>query len=453
MNVPRYYEETCAPCHGRNGEGGGAGTRTFNTRDLFDQKHDRRYFDAIKNGVPEMAMPAYKGVLTDEEIWAQVVYVRELQGRALREKEGSPKPDASGVYRSKLAGFRVEDVVTGGLSTPWSLDFLPDGRMLVTNRSGTLHAIGKDGGLGPAIEGVPASMELGQGGLMEVAVHPDYAKNGWIYLSLADPKKDGSRAALTKIVRGKLEGNRWTNTATIWEAPQEFYNGAGVHFGSKIVFDGKGHVLFSVGERGSNEKARDPKIPYGKIYRLNDDGSVPKDNPWVGQGGAFEGAWSLGHRNPQGLAIGLDGRVWDTEHAPRGGDELNEIVRGGDYGWPIVGHGMNYQGTPRYTPFPEISAPGLKIGTPIVRWMPSTGASGLDVVKGAAFPAWKGDLLAGGLAGNNLDRIRTKDGRLVEREELLQGLGRVRDLAVAPDGSVYVVLNGPDKIIHLVPAK
>lgn len=451
--MTRYYNETCAPCHGQNGEGGGAGTRTFNTRDLFDQKHDRRYFDAIKKGVPEMAMPAYGGVLSDEEIWAQVVHVRELQGRALRASEGSPKPDGGGVYRSQRAAFRVEDVLTGGLATPWSLDFLPDGRMLVTNRPGTMHVIGKDGKLGPAITGVPQSVELGQGGLMEVAVHPDFRPNGWIYLSLADPKKDGSRGAMTKIVRGKLSGNSWMGQETIWEAAQEFYNGAGVHFGSKIVFDGKGHTYFSVGERGSNERSLDPKIPFGKIYRLNDDGTEPKDNPWAGQAGVPKGLWSLGHRNQQGLTIGLDGRVWDTEHAPRGGDEVNEIIRGANYGWPIVGHGINYQDTPRYTPYPEISAPDQKITTPIFRWMPSTGASGLDVARGNAFPEWKGDLLAGGLVGQNLDRIRTKEGKLIEREELVHGMGRIRDVAVAPDGAVYLVLNGPDKVVRLVPAK
>ncbi|RYG70194.1 hypothetical protein EON77_14100, partial [bacterium] len=245
-NVTKFYNETCAPCHGQEGQGGGAGTKTLNTRELFDQKHDLDFFNAIKNGVPDMAMPAYGATLSDEEIWAQVVHVRELQSRALRAAEGSPKPDAGGVYRSKLAGFKIEDVVTTGLATPWGLDFLPDGRMLVTNRAGTLHIVGGDGKPGPAIAGTPKVLELGQGGLMDVAVHPDYKKTGWIYLSLADPKADGSNKALTKIVRGKLDptGTKWTAQETIWEAPQEFYSGAGIHFGSKILFDGKGHVLF-----------------------------------------------------------------------------------------------------------------------------------------------------------------------------------------------------------------
>ena len=186
---------------------------------------------------------------------------------------------------------------------------------------------------------------------------------------------------------------------------------------------------------------------------MNEDGSVPKDNPFVGVPGAFEGIWTLGHRNPQGLSFGLDGRLWDTEHAPRGGDEVNEIVRGANYGWPTVGFGINYNDTPFHTPFPELSAPGKEIKLPIFRWLPSTGACGLDVARGKAFPQWQGDLLAGGLAGQNVDRIRVKDGKMVERETLVKGQGRVRDVAVTPNGEVYVVLNGPDAIVKLVPAK
>ncbi len=458
VNVTGFWSVTCAKCHGENGGGGGAGTGTLLTREGFDQKNDRPYFDIIKNGHETNGMPAYGATMTDEEVWAQVVHIRELQARALRAEFGAPKPDANGVYQGQRAGFKIETVAEGGFKDPWALDFLPDGRMLVTNRGGRLDVLGRDGKRLNSVEGLPPVLPLGQGGLMEVAVHPQYARNGWIYLSLADPAKSGERKALTKIVRGKLspDGKRWTSGETIFEAPQRFYSDAGIHFGSKIVFDGKGHVVFSVGERGGNERALDPAEPIGKIYRLNDDGSVPKDAPFAKNPKAFPGILSLGHRNPQGLAFGLDGRLWDTEHAPRGGDEVNLIAPGANYGWPLVGHGINYNDSPRYTPFPELSAKGplagQKVVVPIFRWLPSTGSSGLDVARGAAFPAWKGDLLAGGLAGQNLDRIRTKDGAFVEREELLQGMGRVRDVAVAPDGTVYVVLNGPDKIVRLVPA-
>jgi glucose/arabinose dehydrogenase len=297
-------------------------------------------------------------------------------------------------------------------------------------------------------------VELGQGGLMEVTVHPNYRENGWIYLALSDPAKNG-RGAMTKIVRGKLrvEGSKtqWTSQETIFEAAQEFYNGAGIHFGSRIVFDGKGHVFFVVGERGGNMLAQELGNPFGKIYRLNDDGSQPADNPFVGKGSAKHvGAiWSLGHRNPQGLAMDLKGNLWDTEHGPRGGDEVNRIQKGANYGWPVIALSINYNDAPFKTPWPKA---GQNLTVPVARWLPSTGACGLDVAKGAAFPKWNGDLLAGGLVGQNLDRIRVSGDKLIEREELLHGMGRIRDVSVAADGKVYIALNEPDKIIRLVPS-
>lgn len=444
-NVTRLYNDNCGKCHGEQGQGGGAGTKTLNTKELFDQKHDGRFFDIIKNGVPTGEMEAYGNTLSDEEVWALVVHIRENQAKALRAEFGSPKPDGAGVYSSKYEKFKVETVVPErqGLVTPWSMDWLPDGRALVTNRPGSMRIVEKTG-VGPEIEGLPKSSEIGQGGLMEVAVHPT---NGWIYLSYTEPKTGNAGEGLTKIVRGKLVGSKWTAQQTIWEAPQEFYSGAGIHFGGKIVFDGKGHVFFSVGERGGNMKAQALDNPYGKIYRVNEDGTVPSDNPFVGKT-KFPGIWSLGHRNPQGLVQGLDGQLWDTEHAPRGGDEVNPIQKGANFGWPVICFGINYNDSPFRLPWPVA---GQDIKMPIYRWLPSTGASGLDVAKGKGFAKWKGDLLAGGLVGQNLDRIRTSGGKLVEREELVHGMGRIRDVCVGPDGNVYLVLNQPDKIVRLVP--
>lgn len=448
INVTQLYEQTCAKCHGSKAEGGGAGTKSLQSRDKFGQELDKPFFDAIKNGVPEMGMEAYGGSLSDETIWALVVHLRELQRDALRAKEGSPRPGPDGAYRSQRHSFKLQDGVTSGLRTPWSLDFLPDGRMLVTNRPGTMNVIEKSGTLGAPVDGLPRSVEIGQGGLMEVAVHPDYAKNGWIYLALCDPASEG-RGGMTKVVRGKIDfsgGNpRWHSQQTIFEADQKFYSGAGIHFGCKIVFDGKGHVWIAIGERGTNMRVQDLSTPYGKIMRLNEDGSLPADNPWKDNP-----AWTFGHRNPQGLAIDLEGNVWVTEHAPRGGDELNLLKRGANYGWPVVCFGINYNDTPFRVPWPKADQ---NITMPVYRWLPSCAASGLDVARGPAFANWKGDLLAGGLAGNNLDRIRVKGGKLVEREELLHGLGRIRDVATAPDGSIYVVLNGPDKVFKIVEAK
>lgn len=446
-NVTQLFNATCAKCHGENGQGGGAGAQSFNTWSRFDQDNDRIYFETIKNGRPDMGMDAYGSTLSDREIWALVVHIRELQSKALRAEKGSTRP-VNGVVKTDLHSYRIEDVVdTGkGLQVPWSIDWLPDGRALVTNRPGILHVLDK--GSLTQVDGVPPSIELGQGGLLEVAPHPDYARNGWIYLGLADPAKSGRREALTKVVRGKIQFSagkaQWTDTQTIYEAAQEFYSGAGIHFGTEIVFDGKGHLFFSVGERGTNMRAQDPSTPYGKIMRVNEDGSIPSDNPVSGNP-----MWTLGHRNPQGLVFDLEGNLWDTEHGPRGGDEVNLIQKGKNYGWPVIASSINYNDSPFVVPWP---AENQDLTVHVFRWLPSIGACGLDVCKGKAFPKWKGDLFAGGLSGANVDRIRMKDGEFDEREEILHGMGRVRDVAFGPDGYLYIVLNGPDKIIRFVPA-
>ena len=450
-NIVTMWGETCANCHGEGGYGGAFGTSSLITKELFSQDHDRRFFDAIKNGT-DTGMDPFGDAFSDEEIWGFVVYLRELQAKGLREEFGSPTPTDDGVYASERAEFRLEDVVVGGVQVPWSLDWLADGRMLVTNRGGTM-SVYDDGQKLADVAGLPTSVERGQGGLMDVRVHPT---NGWIYLSVADPAEEGE-GAMTKVYRGKIEfsqgGAAWTDTEVIWESDQQYYTRAGVHFGCKIVFDGEGHLFFSVGERGANMTVQESVMkPYGKIMRLNLDGSIPDDNPLPGSA-----TWTTGHRNPQGLTFDLEGNLWATEHGPRGGDELNLIVPTANYGWPVVAFSINYSGSPFRVPF---NNPNQDFAMPVFRWLPSIGASGLDLVTGPAFPGWEGDLLAGGLSGQNLDRIRVKDGVIVEREELLQGIGRVREVRVHSDGTVYLAMNMnrrgteiPDKILRLVPVE
>jgi glucose/arabinose dehydrogenase/cytochrome c553 len=446
MNVSQYYLDTCAKCHGDKAQGGGGGTPSLISKEKFDQKYDRAFFDAIKKGVPDQGMEPYGETLSDEEVWAQVVHIRELQARGLRAKFGSPKQTA-GVYRTDRASYRIETVVAEdqGLETPWAIEWLGDGRMLVANRPGRLDVV-RGGAVVGQVEGIPASKEQGQGGLMDVVVRP----SGWVYLAYTEAGRE--RGGMTKIVRGKLQWSgdsaRWVSSQVIWEADQKFYTGAGVHFGSRIQFDGKGHVFFVVGERGGNMLAQELTNPFGKIFRLNEDGTEPKDNPFVGQAGAIKGIWSYGHRNPQGLTFDSEGNLWCTEHGPRGGDELNLIRRGANYGWPVVAHSINYNDTPFQTPWAPTDA---KIEVPVFRWLPSIGACGLDVMKGSKFASWRGDLLAGGLAGANVDRIRVKGGKLVEREEVFHGHGRVRDVTEGPDGLIYIALNGPDKVVRLTP--
>ncbi len=442
VNLTKLFNDTCSPCHGVDGDGGGAGTKSFNTEELFDQNLDRRFFGTVKSGLAAKGMPAFGGSFTDEEIWGLVVHIRELQAKALRAKNGSPTA-VNGVYKSDKHSFRMENVVTEGLDTPWSVSWTADGKMLVTNRPGGLYVF--NGGTKIAeVEGVPASVEQGQGGLMEVKVH----ESGWVYLSVADPAGEGASGAMTKLYRGKIvvsgSSAKWTNNEVIYEADQSYYGRSGVHFGSKIAFQGD-YIFFSVGERGTNMGAQDKSTPYGKIMRLHLDGSVPSDNPVTGNA-----MWTYGHRNPQGLAFGLDGTLWDTEHGPRGGDEINVISKGDNYGWPVVAFSINYSDSPFRVPWPTDD--GLDVHQPAYRWLPSVGSSGLTVADGDMFSNWKGDLIAGGLSGSNVDRYTMEDGEMVEREELLHGIGRVRDIQLHKDGSIYLAINGPDKIVRLVAA-
>lgn len=455
--VANLWEQNCLRCHGDRAQGGGAGTKSLLTGKYDFGGSDRELFNSIKNGHPDMGMEAFGTTLKDNQIWGLVVYLRELQAIDARKKTGSRKGEPGVVLESQHHKFTIENVVTEGLDVPWSVDWLPDGRMLVTNRDGTLKLRGADGAL-TTITNTPEVNAVGQGGLMDVAVHPDFAKNGWIYLAFT--KALDGRKTMTAVVRGQLDGSRWAKQETIYEAQKADAIASGLHFGCRLVFtapaaDGRRHLFFSIGERGQMDHAQELTRPNGKVHRVWDDGQVPDDNPFAGQSDQPRDAtiWSFGHRNPQGLVLDLEGRLWDTEHGPRGGDELNLIEKGRNYGWPVVSFGINYNGAPFRTPWPELAgAEDKNIVQPVYIWTPSIGACGLDVMRGDAFPNWKGDLMAGGLSGMNVDRLRVKDGQLVEREELVHGLGRVRDVATGPDGLLYIVLNGPDRVIRLAPA-
>ena len=449
-SISGIYDRTCAKCHGDHGQGGGGGTKGLNTWAKFDQKNDKPFFDAIKKGVPDMGMEAFGETLSDEQIWGLVVHIRELQYDALRRESGGPKAK-DGVFQAQGHRYKITTVIPkgSGLEVPWSIDWLPDGRSLIANRPGTM-VVARENQVVGKVNGLPAVWSNGQGGLLDIAVHPKYRENGWIYLSFAD-QGTKPNTGFTKIVRGKLkwagQDAQWTQQETIYQAPQSMYSGGGVHFGNRTVFDGKGHIFVCYGERGQGNLSQDLSRTNGKILRLNEDGSVPSDNPFVNQEGAVKAIWSYGHRNPQGLVFGLDGTLWETEQGPRGGDELNKISKAGNYGWPLVSFSINYNDSPLATPWPKA---GQKFVQPEMRWLPVIASCGLDVVRGGAFPQWRGDLVAGGLAGQTVRRIRVKDGKYVDQEELLWGMGRVRDVQVHPlTGEIYAVLNGPDMVVKL----
>ena len=361
------------------------------------------------------------------------------------------------VYESVEHDFRVVTVAED-IQHPWSIAFLPDGDMLFTQRTGELRIV-RDGELLPdAVEGVPETRVINQGGLQEVAVHPDFENNRVVYLSYS--KADGRRGT-TALVRARFENDRLNDVEEIFEASA--WNTTGGHFGAKIAFDEDGYLFMAVGDRQSpprgdleSHPAQDLATHFGTIVRLMDDGTVPDDNPFVGHATALPEIWSYGHRNPQGLAFHPEtGDLWSTEHGPQGGDELNLILPGVNYGWPVIGYGVNYRsGTPIHA-----SSEREGMEQPKTFWIPSIGASGLMIYDGDAFPEWRGDIFAGGLAATHrrVSRITVDDdGQVMTRESLLHGVYRIREVRQGPDGYIYLATDnragGLTDIVRMEPA-
>lgn len=444
--IDQVYQRHCAACHGPSLEGGLGGS-------LVDGVWNHGASDAeitrsIAVGNPDFGMTPFQGVLSPEEIRAMVVFLREQEKRRRERLSRPPHTKPDNVVKTSLHRYRMQ-VFAENLDIPWSIVFLPDGSLLVAERPGTLRPIAPDGSVGAPIRGTPAVLHHGQGGLMEVALHPEFAENRWVYLAFAEGEREGKRVrAMTAVVRGRIRNGAWVDEQEIWRADRRFYGSAGVHFGSRIAFDREGYLYFVIGERGGWHEAQELARPNGKIYRLHADGRVPEDNPFVGRADALPGIWSYGHRNPQGLAFDLrTGELWSTEHGPRGGDEFNRIVRGANYGWPVISHGINYDGTP----FTALTAQeGME--SPVYHWTPSIAACGLAFYDGAAFPRWRGNFFAGALMQQELRRLRVEGGRVVEDEVILKNAGRVRDVRAGPDGLLYVVLNDPHRVVRLQPA-
>lgn len=365
----------------------------------------------------------------------------------------SPACAQSDIHRTALHDYRVVTVAEGFV-VPWSMAFLPNGDMLVTERPGRLRIV-RDGMVLPdPVPGVPEVVARGQGGLLEVLPHPNFATNRLIYISYSKATGN-SPGGTTSVIRGTFENDRFTMTDEIFEAVSE---GNG-HYGCRLAFDDEGFLYLSVGDRQvpprgdlAAHPAQDVSNHHGVIVRLHDDGRVPDDNPFVGQMGAQPDIWSYGHRNAQGLAIEPGtGAVWLTEHGPQGGDEVNVSMPGANYGWPVIGYGVNYRSGSAIHEATHME--GME--QPEHIWVPSIGVSGLAFYTGDQFPGWQGDLLAGGLAGQRIDRLTIEDGSVVASETILQGMGRVRDIRQGPDGFIYVALeargDGETPIVRLEP--
>jgi glucose/arabinose dehydrogenase len=441
--VPETFTKLCASCHGADLKGEIAQSLLDGSWQFGSGRSD--IMRSIKFGYPHHGMPSWGSVLADEEIDTLVSFLLNEE-----ERLGITKPPVPSMLETQDYLVNV-DVMAQGLETPWSIAFMTPERALVTEKTGRLRIVENGTLLPDSILGIPQVRNSGQGGLLDVNVDPDFATNGWIYLAFSHPiaKKEGDdiEPAMTSIVRGHLTGNTFTDQQILFEAPHESYKTAAWHFGSRIVFDPEGYLYFSIGDRGSSEDAQDISKPNGKIHRIHSDGRIPSSNPFYGQKNAIQSIYSYGHRNPQGLAVHPEtGQVWDTEHGPLGGDELNLIKPGLNYGWPVISYGINYNGE-------IITDLTRKEGMeqPIHYWKPSIATCGADFYSGDLFPKWKNKLLVGALKFEEVQLLDIENDRVMYSQTLLKNAGRVRDVTTGPDGAIYVVLNKPDVVLRLSP--
>jgi len=349
--------------------------------------------------------------------------------------------DAS-IHNTEKVSFIVQTYIDG-FDIPWGMAFMPDKRMLVTDRIGDIWIVAKDGTDKVKVIGeVPSVRSKGQGGMLDVEVHPDFINNSFIYLTYSDILDNKFH---TSLIRAKLVNNQLVDSEVIFRPKEQFFTKKTHHYGSRIVFDDDGFIYFSIGDRGDRELAQNLDMPNGKMYRIYDDGTIPIDNPFYYTKGAIKSIWSYGHRNAQGLAIHpLTRQIWEAEHGPRGGDEVNIILKGHNYGWPVITYGKNYSGT-------IISRFTHKEGMdqPIFHWTPSIAVCGIAFYDGDQFPEWKNNLLATSLKFERLHRIELDGLNMVKDEIIFEAGSRVRDVEIGPNGMIYVALEDPGRIVQI----
>ena len=454
------YNTTCAACHGTSAQPGPSAPSLFATSFLAGRS-DAQIVQVLTDGLPNTPNHSFKTLFFPDEI-AQMPALLRIRGGIVNRRAGAV-PDISGkVINSQKATVKVETLVKG-LNQPWGMAFLPDGRMIFTERSGQLRFMDKNGNASEPVKGTPAVFERQDGGMLDVALHPDFAKNGWIYLSYSsvppgyqvqpgeDTAPNVSAPTMTYVVRGKINANNeWVNQQILFNPPADSYRVSADHYGSRFLFDGKGHFFWSMGERHDMQMSQNLASPLGKIHRLNDDGTIPKDNPFVRTPGALGSIWTFGHRNPEGLTFDpATGIFWETEHGPVGGDEVNIIEPGKNYGWGMATFGLE-PGIGR------LHATGVT--DPITYYNPSIGPAGMTFYTGNRYPGWKGSMFLTSMVGQKLIRFEIKDRQILSQEIIFQDYGRVRDVVQGPDGLLYLLLqnmNGDTKggsIVRLVPA-
>lgn len=441
----RIYKNYCAGCHGPNLEGSVSSALIKTT---WKHGGDRAsIIRTISNGIPNTEMAKWSGTLSVKEIEAVTDFIIKAQTSPQIAKQAEKPLNV----KTKLYNLRIEKLITQGLTGPWGFEFVDADRALVTGKNGDLNWIVNGTLDTQPITGLPKIYANDNwGGLLDVAIDPEYSKNGWVYLAFSHNPKNSSdkmTAGMTKVVRGKINGHQWTDEQTLFQAPDSVMIGGGTRWGCRFLFDKAGYLYFTIGDMDHGDDSQILTRPNGKIYRINSDGSIPKDNPLVGKGSYLQAIYSWGNRNAQGIAQHpVTGVIYASEHGPKGGDELNIIKNGGNYGWPVITYGIGYDDK-------IISKDTHKEGMeqPITYWTPSIAVSAIEFVTGPKFPKWENNLIVTALAFEEVRRLVIDGDQVTEQEILLKGYGRVRDVKIGPDGALYILTNTPDALLRITP--
>lgn len=432
------YTNHCGGCHGQKFE-------SFIERQWLYGNASVDIANSITVGYESNGMPAYENTFSPQEIKDLADYIlQEIEGKTKADIEVE-NPNLSGTIESDDLIFRLETITNQIDGVPWGMVQLPNGDFLVTQREGNLFRVTSEGVISE-ISGTPNVVAQGQGGLLDVMLHPDFENNTYIYLSYSSPNPNNSNQRTTAVARGRLSGNTLEGVQEIFRALP--YLTSGNHFGSRLVFDNAGYLYVTVGDRGNRDtypQALNNGV--GKVHRLMDDGTVPTDNPFYNMQDREWSVFSHGVRNPQGLTKHpVTGNIWEGEHGPQGGDEINILDSGNNYGWPTITYGINYNGTP-ITDQTEMA--GME--QPIHYWVPSIAPCGMDFMSGNFYGKWQNDLFVGSLKFRYLHRLKMDGNVVTGHEELLNDIGRVRDVHMGKDGYMYVLVEGPGRLIRLVP--
>jgi len=464
------YEEHCLECHGPDLQGVQDSGPALIGVALAGGDTVTQLSRSIALGVPAQGMPAWGDTLPPEDIRALAIYIAEKRVDRLFTdfKVDAPLVWPEGVVESQEQDFRIEVVTDQLHPLPFSIAPLPDGSILVSEKTRGLRIVSPDGAVSDLITGTPEVYDdnfefvlvWGWGWMLDVALHPDYDRNGWIYIHHTRRCVDCAviPKSINRVVRGRIHDGQWVDEEEIWAPGDAYFSFVpDVGAGGRLAFDDDGYLYISVGMKGSSNYhgIQDLSTPFGKIHRVHDDGRVPVDNPFVDVEGAYKSIWTYGHRSPQGLEYEpLSDQLWSTEMGPRGGDELNLLLPGRNYGWPLYSKGLNYDGTPiEYGQWLDIEFDLADIEQPIVDLTPGPAVSSFIFYSGEQFPRWKNNVLVGSLRATELYRIVLENNRYVSSEVLLTKLARIRDIEQGPDGLVYLLLEHASggQIVRLVP--